>query len=210
MQYRFSNLDNELKTIQIEQEIFNRTKLTIKKKKENIIYLKRSIINEILKKITNKTIIDTTYFKTSKDYYIGIHEITEEIDCEHDENDEYSYNEELSKEEYFDILLEEINIYYYIYALPNFEISIKSFKKFIFTLYDYISNKNASEIITSVNRYVLAEALVKNKTKITLSNYINQLKYLLLYDFDYEDIKILEEKLNSHKIIEFQKYKKKI
>lgn len=193
MKYNFFNLDNELKSIQAETQ-YCKQKLKVDKVIDNIIYLKQDNINSI--------IIDTSEYLISKDFYNdNISSIKEGFEI-------FINSDYMSKEEAIDNFIEQLEIYYLIFKLPNFNISIKRLEYFLSTFYDYVKNNNKGDFLKlacQINRLVLANSLIHNK-EIKYIDYINMLKYLIFFGFNDKEIKKLSNILNHKKITNFEKY----
>jgi len=61
----------------------------------------------------------------------------------------------------------------------------------------------------TINKYVLADALVNQKSCIRIIDYIDKLKYLLFFDFTKEEIENIRKKIGFKKIVNFQRIHKK-
>lgn len=195
----FTNLDNELKIIQLEKILLHNRKF---KESDGVIY---DVFDK--NELRNKTVlVDTSTFLTSKDFsdYDIITE-NSEIELEN--------QLEANKETTIDLFLEQLELYYLIYKLPLFDIKMKKFLYFLNILYDYIIENNKGNffyLASVVNRYVLADALINQKKSIIFSDYIDKLKYLIPLGFSKNDLENIKNKLNYSKVIEFQNIKKKI
>ena len=177
MKYKFSNIDNELMVVQTEKLIYNMT--TVKKK--NIIKFKRSFRECLIKFFAENGIVDASDFKLSKDFYL---DPTFVIECNYDE---YSFDSNIiKKDDIVNLFFEQLEIYYFIYKLPKFNVDYNRLINYLNVLYDYVmkNNKgNFSSIITSISRFVFADALIRNK-EITYSDFVHKLKYLTLFGFN--------------------------
>lgn len=181
MEFKFFNLDDELIYIQKNKKKY--------KKINNIIYL---LDNDL----------ENDYL-TSKDFYCNNLKIKEESIILYENN--------TKKEDALNLLCDQLDVYYIIFNLPSFNIDLKTFENFFNSLYDYINSNNKGsflEISSSLNRIVLADALIHNK-EIRLYNYIKNLNYLKKFNLTDNDIKNIKEKYDTEKIVEF-KIKKKI
>lgn len=179
MEFKFFNLDEELIYIQK-----NRRKKSYKTV-DNIIYLLESNDKQ------NKFLI-------SKDFYNNTIKIKEEKILLYDDNPD--------KNDAINIFLDQLDIYYIIFNLPNFNIDLKAFENFLSKLYNYIISNNKGcflDITSALNRLVLAKSLIYDKD-IKLTDYINNLDYIKKFGFSDEDINQIKNQFNIEKIINFK------
>lgn len=113
------------------------------------------------------------------------------------------YSEKMDMDVEFDLIISILEIYYQIYNLPNFDVNLNKFKNFIEILSNYTTN--SLYIFLYLNKYVLANSLITNKT-IMLSDYIKFLDYILdVGDIKKENINDIKQKLKYRNIVEFKK-----
>lgn len=111
----------------------------------------------------------------------------------------------------------DIDIYYYAYQLPPFEVKNKEWDILFDKTYDLFLEKGLikdyDEVIAQIKRLVLAEALVNHKESIKIEDYINNLYYLRFYGIKQKESLLVQkeilEEIYKCQIINLEKARKK-
>ena len=122
----------------------------------------------------------------------------------------------LNKDETMKQITKELDIYSYVYKLPDSDISDNQWDALFDCIYDYCIkkgiNNNYYNYMSFLNKLTLSNVLVYHKKKININNYIDSLSYLEKMDISKEDIALLEKdimnKLSNSNIISFPKKSK--